>query len=81
MIDLNSLVTGSTSLYLFSVCSINSQGEIIGLALDAQGNFHRYLATPSSGGEGPSADLSRARSRQFEFGWQIARFRIVQHGR
>lgn len=45
-VDLNSLVTGNTDLYLFSVCSINSRGQIIGLATDTQGNFHGYLATP-----------------------------------
>jgi probable HAF family extracellular repeat protein len=46
--DLNSLVTGDTSLYLFSVCSINARGEIVGMATDADGNFHGFLAIPSS---------------------------------
>jgi probable HAF family extracellular repeat protein len=48
MLDLNSLVSGGSGLYLFSACSINSLGEIIGLAVDAQGNAHGYLATPSN---------------------------------
>jgi hypothetical protein len=48
MVDLNSLAPDSP-LYLFTACSINSRGEIIGLALDADGNFHGYLATPKGG--------------------------------
>jgi len=76
MVDLNTLVTGNTDLYLFSACSINSRGEIIGLALDPQGNFHGYLATPS-GGSGDSSDaLSAAvRSSRFEYAWKVVRQR------
>jgi probable HAF family extracellular repeat protein len=55
MVDLNSLVPANTTLYLFSACSINSRGEIVGLALDSQGNFHGYLATPTSGAPSSSA--------------------------
>lgn len=44
-LDLNSLVTeNSTGLYLITACSINSRGEVVGLALDAAGNLHGYLA-------------------------------------
>ena len=48
MVDLNSLIP-SDRAYCFSACSINSRGEIIGLAFDTQGNFHGYLATPTDG--------------------------------
>ncbi|MBV9743855.1 MAG: hypothetical protein JO099_08830 [Acidobacteriia bacterium] len=48
MVDLNSLVPANSSLYLFSACAINSRGEIVGIAVDGQGNAHGYLATPSS---------------------------------
>jgi probable HAF family extracellular repeat protein len=75
--DLNSLVTGNTDLYLFSACSINSRGEIIGLAFDPQGNFHGYLATPT-GGEGDFQDDSTAaaRSTRFGFAWNLASQRM-----
>lgn len=50
LVDLNSLVTGNTSLYLVTACSITSRGEIIGIALDRNTNeTHGYLATPTSG--------------------------------
>ena len=47
MLDLNSLIPANSPLHLITVCSINSRGEAIGLAIDAQGNVHGYLATPS----------------------------------
>lgn len=47
LVDLNSLVTGNTSLHLATACSINSRGEIIGIALDATGKTHAYLAKPT----------------------------------
>jgi hypothetical protein len=76
-IDLNSLVTDKTELYLFSACSINSRGEIIGLALGAQGNFHEYLATPSATAEDPSTGLSAAnRSARFDYAWSLASQRM-----
>ena len=74
MMDLNSLIPASSELYLFSTCSINSQGEIVGLAFDAQGNFHGYLATPSNGAIGPSAALSAAsNSARFKNAWSVVR--------
>ena len=76
MVDLNSWVTGNTGLYLFTACSINSAGEIIGLALDGQGNFHGYLATPSDGAEGPAAEPLATRQARFEYGWSVARKRM-----
>jgi probable HAF family extracellular repeat protein len=51
LVDLNTLVTGSSSLYLLTACFINSKGEITGIAIDQNtGEEHTYLATP-----GPSA--------------------------
>ena len=77
MVDLNSLIPADSELYLFSVCSINSGGEIIGLAFDAQGNFHGYLATPSSSAAGGSDELSTAsRSARFEDAWRLVRERL-----
>lgn len=76
-VDLNSLIPGNSDLYLFSACSINSRGEIIGLALDVQGNFHGYLATPSTGAEGPSDEvLTAMRSLRFETAWSLASRRL-----
>jgi probable HAF family extracellular repeat protein len=76
MVDLNTLVTGNTDLYLFSACSINSRGEIIGLALDPQGNFHGYLATPINGpGDSSDAFSAAVRSSRFEYAWKVVRQR------
>jgi hypothetical protein len=66
-LDLNSLVPPNPDFQLITACSINSRGEIIGLALDGEFNFHGYLATPSDGAEEPSADLSAA-SKSARFG-------------
>ena len=43
------------SLYLFNVCSINSRGEIIGLALDTQGNFQEFGNSEQRGGRSDRA--------------------------
>lgn len=74
MMDLNSLIPADSELYLFSTCSINSRGEIIGLAFDTQGNFHGYLATPTDGAV-DSSDASSAtiRSSRFEYAWKSLR--------
>jgi probable HAF family extracellular repeat protein len=45
-VDLNSLVTNNSGLYLVDACSINASGQIIGIAIDQSGNAHGYLATP-----------------------------------
>ena len=57
LVDLNSLVTGTNSLYLLTACFINSKGQITGIALDANGAEHTYLATPV---QGDSAEISHA---------------------
>jgi probable HAF family extracellular repeat protein len=76
MVDLNTLIPANSELYLFSVCSINSRGEIIGLAFDSQGNFHGYLATPTSTAAVSSEDLPTAsRTTQFESAWSLLRGR------
>lgn len=81
MVDLNSLIPASSELYLFSACSINTRGEIIGLALDAQGNFHGYLATPRLG-PGDSSDASSAaiESSRFDYAWSLLRDRFRSFG-
>jgi probable HAF family extracellular repeat protein len=47
MTDLNTLVPAGSPLYLFTACSINSSGEIIGIAISGDGAVHSYLATPA----------------------------------
>jgi probable HAF family extracellular repeat protein len=47
MSDLNTLIAGSSPLYLLTGCSINSRGEITGLGLTSTGEIHTYLATPT----------------------------------
>lgn len=47
LVDLNSLVEGTTVLFLETACSINSRGEIIGFAYDPNTSYtHAYLAIP-----------------------------------
>lgn len=46
MTNLNSLVPATSPLYLLLACSINSSGEIVGLAVTGSGAVHGYLATP-----------------------------------
>ena len=76
MVDLNSLIPANSALYLFTTCSINSGGDFIGLALDVQGNFHGYVATPSSENE-DSTDLSAAsRSALYHDAWSLASQRM-----
>jgi hypothetical protein len=78
---LNSLIPADSELYLFSACSINSRGEIVGLAFDAQGNFHGYLATPSDGAVGRSFGLSTiSRSARFGYAWRLVRDRVGPFG-
>jgi probable HAF family extracellular repeat protein len=61
LVDLNTLIVGtnpfpqiglidddSIPTGLVIACSINSRGEIIGLAIDPTGASHAYLATPTS---------------------------------
>jgi len=77
IVDLNSLIPPDSELYLFSACSINSRGEIIGLALDTEGNFHGYLATPSNRAADLSAQLSTvSRSARFDHAWSLASQRM-----
>jgi probable HAF family extracellular repeat protein len=46
MTDLNTLVPANSPLYLLQAESINSNGEIIGLAIDGAGNLHGFMAVP-----------------------------------
>jgi len=49
MTDLNTLVPANSPLFLITACSINSSGEIIGIAVEkSSGNVHGYLAIPRS---------------------------------
>jgi probable HAF family extracellular repeat protein len=61
LVDLNSLVTGTTTLDMITACSINSSGVITGLAFDVDtGDMHSYLAVPTLVGPGGSKILGRA---------------------
>jgi probable HAF family extracellular repeat protein len=61
MMDLNGLVLGESSLYLFLAQGINDQGEIVGTAIDASGTQVGFLAVPAYGDES-EADSSKAKS-------------------
>jgi probable HAF family extracellular repeat protein len=77
MVDLNSLIPADSALYLFTTCSINSGGDFVGLALDAQSNFHGYLATRSDGAEDSSPEFStELRAARFEQAWSLASQRM-----
>jgi probable HAF family extracellular repeat protein len=52
LIDLNELVPTDSPLYLFTACSINASGEIIGIGIDkSTGDVHAYLAVPDHSGQ------------------------------
>ena len=60
LVDLNSLVTGSNSLYMITACSINSKGQIIGIAIDPNtGESHSYLATPTHEASAETSNMRR----------------------
>jgi probable HAF family extracellular repeat protein len=52
MSDLNKFIPADSELYLWTACSINSRGEIIGIASTSNGDIHAYLATPVNGAAG-----------------------------
>ena len=45
--DLNELIPPDSPLYLWTACSINSRGEIIGIASTSKGETHGYMLTPT----------------------------------
>jgi probable HAF family extracellular repeat protein len=49
MTDLNTLISANSGLYLLLAASINSSGEIVGLAVTNTGELHGFLATPRRG--------------------------------
>jgi probable HAF family extracellular repeat protein len=51
MMDLNGLVQGQSSLYLFLAQGINDKGEIVGTAIDPSGAQVGFLAVPAYGDE------------------------------
>jgi probable HAF family extracellular repeat protein len=64
MTDLNTLIVGDSPLYLLTGCSINSGGEITGLALTSTGEIHTYLAIPTHSfviGQSTSQSMSSPR--------------------
>jgi probable HAF family extracellular repeat protein len=76
LVDLNSLVAGSTSLNLLTACSINLAGEIIGIAFDPNtGDTHAYKATPTAEA---AAYKSDARKPVILPDWVRTRLRFVK---
>src|SRR5688572_2903285 len=51
--NLNSLIPSGSGLHLAYANAINNNGEIVGLAYDAQGKRHGFLLTPGGSGEPP----------------------------
>jgi probable HAF family extracellular repeat protein len=74
LVDLNTLVSGTTSLDLMTACSINSRGEIIGIGFDPNtGDIHAYLATPT---DEEAAGRSNVRKPAVLPNWVRARIRF-----
>jgi probable HAF family extracellular repeat protein len=84
MMDLNTLVPANSPLYLLLACSINSNSEITGLAINpTSGELHGYVATPVDGpeplNESRSLALPKAAREKLQslglgrFGFRIAR--------
>lgn len=68
MKDLNALVPADSPLFLLFACSVNSHGEIIGLAVEkSTGEAHGFLAIPKHyEASGESAEqVGSNESRQF----------------
>jgi probable HAF family extracellular repeat protein len=84
LLDLNELIAGDSSLYLLTACSINAQGQIIGLAFDPNSNdLHGYLATPSSSAAaaaGLSETKARATSLPMDVHMLVERLRFGRFG-
>src|SRR5688572_22173962 len=55
--NLNSLIPSGSGLHLAYANAINNNGEIVGLAYDAQGQPHGFLLTPGGSGEPPPPPL------------------------
>jgi probable HAF family extracellular repeat protein len=52
LIDLNQLIPAGSPLQLFTACSINARGEIIGIGIEkSSGGVHAYLAVPDHSGD------------------------------
>jgi probable HAF family extracellular repeat protein len=60
MMDLNGLVQGESSLYLFLAQGINDDGEIVGTAINESGEEVGFLAVPVRGGQSEAASASPA---------------------
>jgi probable HAF family extracellular repeat protein len=59
MIDLNTLIPADSPLFLFQACSINSRGELTGLALDTStGELHAFFANPVDSDSGHDDDTA-----------------------
>jgi probable HAF family extracellular repeat protein len=57
--NLNSLVAPGSGLHLRQAHSINNEGQIAGVAMDAQGRYHGFLLTPGEGAPPPAAPSIR----------------------
>jgi probable HAF family extracellular repeat protein len=78
--DLNTLIPVDSSLFLITACSINARGEIIGIAVDAGGNLHGYLAAPA-GSASAGENLSTRRAIPSEDLRQTIRARFAPRDR
>jgi probable HAF family extracellular repeat protein len=52
MVDLNTLITKNSPLYLLAGLSINARGQIAGYGVTSSGNIHAFLATPCGRDDG-----------------------------
>jgi probable HAF family extracellular repeat protein len=75
LVDLNSLVSADTTLDLLTACSINLNGEIIGIGFDPNtGDIHAYRATPTN----EAGNWADARRPVILPDWLRARLRFVR---
>lgn len=83
MTDLNTLIHGSSSLYLLLAYSINDRGEIVGFAATQTGEIHGFLAVPYQGGCNPAADAGGSdgmpRPVLSDEARELLRQQLVQH--
>ena len=65
MVDLNTLITKNSPLYLLAGESINARGQIAGYGVTSKGDVHAFLATPCGRDDG-DGDRDDARWRRDE---------------
>ena len=74
-VDLNSLIPSGSGLTLIQANSINNLGQIVGNALDSDGNIHAFLLNPVTVPEPSTLTLGLMGGAMGLLGWLRCRRR------